>query len=205
MRFLLKVFVSSFHFQTMFELFNVPSMALVPKSTLALYCNGKTTGLVIDSGYETTQVVPIYEGFPLTQAAKSMPVGGRHVTDYLMKLLNDRGYDFKTEEDLDNLREIKRKYCYCALNVEKELAAFGSDQIQRHKLPDGTVIEIHAELLVKLQVSFQLCLFVVLLNVRLYTRTISVIRVTFRSSGSKSCLIGLEFFSIRITSEKLHS
>lgn len=132
----------------MFEYFNVPSMALIPKSSLALYSSGKTTGLVIDSGYETTQVVPTYEGFPLTHAAKSMPVGGWHVTDYLKTLLNSRGYEFESKNDTNILRDIKQKYCYCALNFEKELAAFDKNKIQRHKLPDGTVIEIHTELLV---------------------------------------------------------
>jgi len=132
----------------MFEFFNVPSMALIPKSTLALYYTGKTTGLVLDSGYETTQVVPIYEGFPLTHAAKSMPVGGWHVTDYLMTLLNGRGYDIKSADGRDSLRRVKEKHCYCALNFERELAAFGPDRTLTHRLPDGTVVEIHTELLV---------------------------------------------------------
>jgi len=158
----------------MFEFFNVPSMALIPKSTLALYYSGKTTGLVLDSGYETTQVVPIYEGFPLTHAAKSMPVGGWHVTDYLIKLLNGRGYDFKSADDRDNLRRVKEKYCYCALNFKEELAAFETDKIQSHKLPDGTVVEIHTELLV---------LF--------WRRTIMIIRFWGNSCSFYSCLLGI--------------
>lgn len=133
----------------MFELFNVPSSALLPKSTLALFGNGKTTGLVVDSGYENTRVVPIHEGFPLTYYSRSMPVGGRHITNCFSSLLAHRGYGFTHPINFVNLRYMKELCCYFSLDFEKDLlASYGRDKEQHYKMPDGTVIELGNERLV---------------------------------------------------------
>lgn len=132
----------------MFELFNVPNTTLVPKSVMPLYSNGKTTGIVVDSGYDNTHVVPIYEGYPLQHAVRSMPVGGWHVNRYLMQLLNDRGYTFTTMNDWDHVRDIKEKFCYSALDFDKELASFSKNMEQHYTLPDGLVVKVNSEALV---------------------------------------------------------
>lgn len=133
----------------MFELFNVPSSALLPKSTLALFGNGKTTGLVVDSGYGNTQVVPIHEGFPLTYYSRTMPVGGLHITNYFLSLLTQRGYSFTHLNNFDNLRYMKELYCYFSLDFEKDLyVSYGRDKEQLYKMPDGTMIELGNERLV---------------------------------------------------------
>lgn len=131
--------------QLMFELFDVPSMVLKNKSILALFSVGKTTGLVVDSGYECTNVVPVYEGLPLSYAVRSMPIGGWHVTRYLQQLLNERGYRLTTANGWDTVRRIKESLCYCALDFEKELAAFTRDNEKQYVLPDGMEINISTE------------------------------------------------------------
>lgn len=131
--------------QIMFELFNVPSLRLVTKTTLALYGYGKTSGLVVDSGYENTQVVPIYEGFPLLHAVRCMPVGGLQVTKYLARLLNRRGYTFNTPTDQDILKYIKENFCYCAMDFERQLGSYNKKNEQRYTLPDGMDVEVNTE------------------------------------------------------------
>lgn len=129
----------------MFELFNVPSTRLVTKSTVALYGSGSTTGLVVDSGYEDTKVVPIYEGFPLLHAVRGMPIGGLTVTKCLAELLNRRGYSFNTPKDQDMLMYIKENFCYCAVNFKSQMASYNKDFEQRYTLPDGMEVEVNAE------------------------------------------------------------
>jgi actin-related protein len=48
--------------QVMFETFNVPFFYINLCPVLALYASGRTTGVVLDSGYDRTHAVPIYEG-----------------------------------------------------------------------------------------------------------------------------------------------
>ena len=48
--------------QIMFETFDVPALYIAASNVLALYASGRTTGVVLDSGHDSTYVVPIYEG-----------------------------------------------------------------------------------------------------------------------------------------------
>ena len=73
--------------QLMFEKFNVSSFYLALHQVLALYASGKTTGVVLDSGYSLTSTVPIYEGFDLSHAIQKMNLAGKHLTEYLLDLM----------------------------------------------------------------------------------------------------------------------
>jgi actin-related protein len=79
----------------MFEKFNVPQFYLaiqVPlfiKAVLALFSSGRTTGVVIDSGDSVTHTVPIFEGYALPHAIQKLEIGGRDITEYLSKIVND--------------------------------------------------------------------------------------------------------------------
>jgi len=48
--------------QIMFETFNTPAMYISITAVLALYASGRTTGVVLQSGYDITHAVPVYEG-----------------------------------------------------------------------------------------------------------------------------------------------
>jgi actin-related protein len=104
----------------LFETFNSPAFYVSMDATLSLYANARTTGIVISSGDWVAYTVPIYEGFPIPRAIRRLDIAGIDLTNYLMKILIERGYDFTTPADREIVRDMKEKLCYAALDFEQE-------------------------------------------------------------------------------------
>jgi len=133
--------------EAMFEKFNFEGVQVSVQAVLTLYAQGLLTGVVVDSGDGVTHVVPVYEGYTNPQNIQRLDVAGRHLTEYLIKLLQLRGYTFNRSADFEVVREIKEKVCYVGydLQLEKKLALETTIVIQKYALPDGRVITLGAE------------------------------------------------------------
>ena len=129
--------------EIMFETFNVPAFYLANQAVLSAYANGRVTGLVLDSGVDKTDAVPIYEGYAIPHAAIRLDIGGSHLTDYLDKMLKERGLSLTKE----TVGDIKEKLCCVDVDYNTETFKSFTSPVKSYKLPDGQMIRIEDELI----------------------------------------------------------
>jgi len=130
----------------MFESFNVRNFFLSPDPACSLYATGRTTGLVIDSGYELTTVTAISDGHILPQARQER-FGGRDLSDEIVRLFNSQSHSVlqNTCHHLGTTREegiaiyMKEEFCHVSPNLGGVVDS-SSDEDKSYNLPDGSEI-----------------------------------------------------------------
>lgn len=132
---------------TMFEQYGFNGVYVAIQAVLALYAQGLSSGVVVDSGDGVTHIVPVYESVVLNHLTRRLDVAGRDVTRNLISLLLRRGYAFNRTADFETVRQIKEKFCYVSydLDYDTKLAEETTVLMEKYELPDGRTIKIGPE------------------------------------------------------------
>ncbi|GJV79464.1 actin [Tanacetum coccineum] len=70
------------------------------------------SSIVVDSGDGVSDVVPVYEGYAISNAVNRLDLAGRDISEHLRILLFKRRYNFERAAGLEIVREIKEKRAY---------------------------------------------------------------------------------------------
>jgi len=108
--------------EIMFETFNVPGLYIAVQAVLALCASllstqkhQAITGTVIDSGDGVTHIIPVVEGYVIGTCIKHIPLAGRDVSDFIVKMLRDRGEDLPPADALEIAKKSRSNIAMCAL------------------------------------------------------------------------------------------
>ncbi|QPG76263.1 hypothetical protein FOA43_003649 [Brettanomyces nanus] len=96
--------------------------------------------LVIDSGFDSTWVIPMIYGLPYWKGVRKMPIAGRFLNSYLREIISFRHYDVTDEMVLVN--NIKEKACYVTSDYEASLKKVEKQRKNRN-LNDAGEISIN--------------------------------------------------------------
>lgn len=133
--------------EVIFERHNFGGAMFETQAVLSLAAEGERTGLVFDSGDGVSHAIPIVDGFVLKHAVERLNLAGRHVTNFLVKLLMQRGYAFNSSADFETVREIKEAMCFVSYDPVKDRKLADETTLldKEFVLPDKTVIKIGRE------------------------------------------------------------
>ena len=139
--------------QIMFEKFNVPGLYIANPGVLNIYTAGKWTGFSIDLGDRFTNFTPVFDGFSLPYANFRQHLGGKDLTEYMIKALLPEGYSFFTKSSRLIAEKIKEKACYVAFYYEKEISRYVEPF--DYELPDGKHVIIRAPRIICPEILFK--------------------------------------------------
>jgi actin len=132
--------------EIMFENFHVDGFYLNVAAVFSLYSlGGRTTGCVIDSGHEQTQIVPVVEGKAVSSAITRLEsIGGRDFTEFIRLKTLETWPSFRDSTEI--ARDIKQHHTYVALDYERTKTEFNpANDSAYYELPEGNYIEVKEE------------------------------------------------------------
>lgn len=94
--------LTQFAIKVLFEELYVPVVYRVLTNSLPMYASSAVTGLVVDVGFASTQILPIYEGYPIIKAFQSTPAAAALLHKRMSSVVQAQGLTatFEVLEDI---------------------------------------------------------------------------------------------------------
>ncbi len=110
--------------EILFECYGVPSVAFGIDSLFSYSYNGGRNGLVMDSSYTSTHLIPVIDSKPLLSQTIRLNWGRHQSAQYLLKLLRLKYPTFPGKISDNQAEDLVREHSYVSQNYEEELSRY---------------------------------------------------------------------------------
>ena len=94
------------HLELLFERGGAPAAFFQSSAVLSAFAAGRATAMVVDSGYASTRVVPVNDGYVLQRGVRVSPVAGRLLTRELLACLERAPADTQLRQSCGRVRPL---------------------------------------------------------------------------------------------------
>ena len=142
--------------EILFECYGAPSVAYGIDSLFSYKFNGGRHGLVVDSSYTSTHLIPVVNSKALLSHATRLNWGRYQSSEYLLKLLRLKYPSFPGKISDPQADDLVREHCYISQDYGAELSKYlewtgleDRDHIIQHPFTEQIVVQKTEEELAK--------------------------------------------------------
>ena len=106
--------------EILYETFNFPKLAVAMDAILELYHTGQTTGVSVSSGYNLTNIIPIYEGIPIESAFNTLNIAGISYDSIFIFVYAKKKKKAKKKKQIKIMKKANRK-TNCSGSCRKQM------------------------------------------------------------------------------------
>ena len=134
--------------QILFEKFKIFQLHFEPQSIMTLYSTSKTSGLVVQSGEMTTEIIPIIEGYIISQGICNFPISGHQLTNKFENAYRDIFDINNVSNNYWMAQTIKEQFSEILPSRKsfEELITKKEKNKKEFILPDGNIVELGDEI-----------------------------------------------------------
>lgn len=110
--------------EILFECYGAPSVAYGIDSLFSYSYNGGRNGLIMDSSYTSTHVIPVVNAKPLLSHTTRLSWGRFQSAQYLLKLLRLKYPTFPGKISDNQAEDLVREHCHVSQNYEQDLSRY---------------------------------------------------------------------------------
>lgn len=122
--------------EILFEEFHAKGVHVASQSVLCVLSSGKSTGVAVSLGHSVFQVVPVYEGYAVAPAGRTLDICATNIDRYMGRLMHEEGCNI--DQGSHWLRMIKEELTSVSLDWKAEYQGLkASDYEKSITLPNG--------------------------------------------------------------------
>jgi actin-related protein 5 len=110
--------------EILFECYGAPSVAYGIDSLFSYSYNGGKHGLILDSSYTSTHLIPVVNSKAILSQTTRLNWGRCQSAEYLLKLLKLKYPSFPGKISDPQAEDLVREHCYIGQNYEEELSSY---------------------------------------------------------------------------------